>query len=241
MIKSIGILLIHGSHLTDDLLDINLKDLIEGIPSIGYQVSKISIIQSGKKLIVFELKNLLKQNEFVLLIDKSQTALTLKYLNDLFNFQGFDSLNYPHFKSLVYDNHIKLKPVIYLSRLFIIQDNNLKLVFDNILKDFLKQFNKEKIFRKSIQVVSYDLLGSINGNDFNVEIKLMEEKSPPMIQLQSYNFDKLIDCQRYAQKKMSNQCYPDAYSLETSYGNKHSFNHIKEATEKNISFFKMSV
>lgn len=238
MAKSLAILVVHGNHLADDVLDVNLKDLIEEITLIHYHINKLSVVQSGKSVIVFELKNLLKQNDFVLLIDKLQTSLTFRYLQEVFNFPDCtDCLNYPLYtKLLIYDNLIKLHPVVYLSRLFVIQDLNLKLVFDNILKNHLKWFNKKKTFTKNIRVNSYDLLESIDQNDFGVEIKHIEQDSTPVLQLHSYDFDKLIDCQRYILKKLSCQCYPDTYSLEDSYSNNQCFSHVQQATEVSLVF-----
>lgn len=226
MTKSIAILITHGNHLADIVLDINLKDLIEGIHALDYYVSKLSFVQSEKNLIIFELKNLLKQNDFVLLIDKLQTPLTFRCVQNVFNFQERE-----YSKLLIYDNHIKLKPVIYLSRLFIIQDLNLKLVLENILKDHLVQFNKGKIFSKDIKLNSLDLVNTIEAKYSDVKMEILYQYSIPTIQLQSSNFKKLMDYESFIQKKLSDRCCPDIYSLEDSYDNRCCFTHIEQATQ----------
>lgn len=236
MTKSIAILIIHGNQLADDLLDENLKYLAEEVILLNYHVSKISVIPSGKSLIVFELINLLKQNHFVLLIDKLQTLLTFRYLCEIFNFSERENcVNYPQYaKLLKYDNLIKLKPVIYLNRLFVIQDINLKLVFDNILKDHLNQFNKKKLFSKNLKLKSFRLLDTLAQKDPNIEVKMIEESCTPTIQLQSYNFSKLIDYQRYVKNEIIDHYYLDTHSLGDLRSN--PFNHIQQAIEVSILF-----
>ncbi|XP_022905369.2 FAD synthase-like [Onthophagus taurus] len=247
MSRSISTLILNDLNVS--ALDCDVKYLSEQLNRLHYTVSKVTTIERDPNTISYEVEHGLKQNDFLIIIDYTLKD-TLNSVCNVFNTElvlvqsinerntSLEGVMVPKIaKILEYDNSIKLSPVIYLGRLFIIQEPNLKLVFENILREYIEGFNYKISFVKQFYFKDCDIELN-NSNKCNcLQINCNKENEDQILEVKSFDLKLLIEYQKKIKKKYGNQLTKEVYFLANIY-NKNCFYHIHKAIECIEACFK---
>lgn len=248
MTKLISFLIVNESNIQEATLDLGFKRVISELTDLRYVVKKVTVLESDDRTVQFELEHLLKQNDFVVLIDKRGLKTTYTSVCEIFNTDlvvahlvhqhktSAGDLMMPRIsKFLHYDNSIRLLPVLYLGRLFVVRSSNIKLTFDHILKPFLKKFNKEGFLVKRLCFKGCEIDISDYQNKCDCVEVLFERKGDlSILEFRSRRLSDVVDYQRTLRKKYGRfLCDDGEYVLESVY-EKDCFEHVNRAVQ--VSF-----
>ena len=249
MCKTVSILII-SDNLTKYNYTADISPLLDGLVNLKYEILKIVFIPCQEKLIIFESNHLMKQSDFVVLISKCDHNVTFASLAKLFNTglmpvqninneNGYGEILVPeHSKFLTHKNAVKLQPVVYLSRVFVLLDNNIQVVFDEILQFYLGHLNRSGKYQKKFLFKSdtFNKFKVCNEIFDNVYWEVITEKEVSIIVASSTKFSALTKFETHLMEFADSSSFLNSSLTFSNIYPNGNFQHVNKSLKVSTEF-----
>lgn len=238
MFESVALLFVSKNFFLDEKRYRTCKFLTDQLESLSFIVEKVLFVKDQENIVAYELDLLSKEYDFVIVVDAGlKSNVIFKALGDICNEELFKQSK---FTELQYscteypsatrffrlNNNNKSSDVLfYIQRIFIVTEENIEIIFSQLLKNFLEQYRSKPTFKKVFQV---KMNGTPIENNYLTIVNGHNDENCLTIQLEKNSFEDIVEEEMILRKQYNNNvieiCDKDV-TFEIIYKNKEEYIH----------------